>query len=179
MAARPNQGNAQGGHQRSTHASAPDRDNLYQLLSVPYTASASEITKSYREAMKRFHPDRVLPEHRQAAEELSKDLNRAYKTLSNPDERLSYDRSIRKVEVQGQVMQRYTGEFGGPRYAQQDPHATRLKRDITDAERRDYRRSERSAFLTLFSVFLVVTLGAIGLILVGGLVSFLFRLIFS
>lgn len=179
MAARPNQGHAHGGHQRSTNAPAADRDNLYQLLSVPYTASASEITKSYRDAMKRFHPDRVLPEHREAAEDLCKDLNRAYRTLSNPVERLAYDRTIRKTEVQGQVMQRYTGEFGGPRYGQQDPHAARLKRDITEAERREYRRSERSAFLTLFSVFLVVTLGAIGLILVGGLVSFLVRLIVS
>ncbi len=179
MAARPNQGSAQGTHQRSPHASNPDRENLYQLLSVPYTASSSEITKSYREAMKRFHPDRVRPEYRQAAEDLCKDLNRAYRTLSNPVERLAYDRSIRKAEVQGQIMQRYTGEFGGPRYAQQDPHATRLKRDITEAERRDHQRSERSAVVSLFSVFLVVALGAIGLILVGGLVSFLFQQIFS
>ncbi len=179
MAARPNQGSAQGAHRRSTQAPDPDRDNLYQLLSVPVTASSSEITKSYREAMKRFHPDRVLPEHRQAAEDLCKDLNRAYRTLSNPIDRLAYDKTIRHVEVQDQIMQRYTGEFGGPRYAQQDPHATRLKRDITEAERRDHQRSERSAFVSLFSVFLVVALGAIGLILVGGLVSFLFQQIFS
>lgn len=179
MAARPNPGSANGAHQRSSKIPDPDRENLYQLLSVPYTASAADITKSYRDAMKRFHPDRVRPEHRQAAEELSKDLNRAYKTLSNPIDRLAYDKSIRKVELQDQIMQRYTGEFGGPRYAQQDPHASRLKRELTDAERRDYRRSERSAFVSLFSVFLVVALGGIGLILVGGLLSFLFQQIFS
>ncbi len=179
MAARPKQGSAPGDHQRSTNEPEPDRDNLYQILSVPFTASSSDITKSYREAMKRFHPDRVLPEHRQAAEDLSKDLNRAYRTLSNPVKRLAYDKSIRKVAVQDQIMQRYTGEFGGPRFGQPDPHATRLKRDITEAERRDHQRSERSAFVSLFSVFLVVALGAIGLILVGGLVSFLFQQIFS
>lgn len=179
MAARPNQGSAQGARERATGGAAPDRENLYQLLSVPYTASTAEITKSYREAMKRFHPDRVRPEHRQAAEELSKDLNRAYKVLSNPADRLAYDRSIQGAEVQDLFMQRYTGEFGGPRHGPQDPYATRLKRDITEAERREYRRGERSAFVSLFSVFLVVTLGAIGLILVGGLVSFLFQQIFS
>ncbi|MBA2467911.1 MAG: J domain-containing protein [Chloroflexia bacterium] len=175
MAARPNQRSAPG----PGPAANRTQDNLYELLSVPYTASPAEITKSYREAMKRFHPDRVRPEHRQAAEDLSKDLNRAYRTLSNPTERLAYDRSIRAQVVQDQVFRRYTGEFGGPRAGRPDLHATHLKRELTDAERRDHRRGERSAFVSLFSVFLVVTLGGIGLILVGGLLSFLFQQLFS
>lgn len=179
MAARPNRGSAQGARQRMAGGSAPDRNNLYRLLNVPNTASSADITTSYRAAMKRFHPDRVHPDHREAAEDLCKDLNRAYKTLSNPAERLAYDRSIRAQVVQDQFMQRYTGEFGGPRQARPDPHATRLKRQITYAERQDYRRSERSAFVSLLSVFLVVALGGIGLILVGGLLSFLFQLVFS
>lgn len=179
MAARPNQGAQPGSRQRPPRPPDHVGETLYQLLSVPQSASAEEITKAYRLAMKRFHPDRVRPEQRSGAEELSKDLNRAYKTLSNPATRLAYDQSIRKVNVQDQIMGRYTGEFGGPRAAHQDPHATRLKRDITDAERRDHRRSERSAFVSLFSIFLVVALGGIGLVLVGGLVSFLFQQIFS
>jgi hypothetical protein len=179
VATRSNQGATRGSHQRATPPPNPNRDNLYQILSVAPTASAAEITRSYREAMKRFHPDRVRPEQRQAAEDLSKDLNRAYRTLSNPVDRLAYDRSIRGSQVQDQFMQRYTGEFGGHRQGQPDPYASGMKRTITEAERRDYRRSERSAFVSLFSVFLVVTLGAIGLILVGGLASFVFRMVFS
>ncbi len=179
VAARPNQGAPPGSRPRSPRPSEPVGENLYQLLSVPQTASSAEITNAYRLAMKRFHPDRARPEHRAGAEELSKDLNRAYKTLSNPAARLAYDQSIRKVDLRDPFMARYTGEFGGPRAAHQDPYATRLKRDITEAERRDHRRSERSAFVSLFSIFLVVTLGAIGLVLVGGLVSFLFQQLFS
>lgn len=174
MAARPNPGPAQGGRRQATHRSAdPDQNTYYQLLNVPYSASAAEITRSYRESMMRFHPDRVRPELREQAENLCKDLNRAYKTLSNPVARLEYDKSIRAQEVQDQVMQRYVGGFAGPGGGGHDPHASRLKRDITATEREDHRRSERSAFISLFSVFLVVTLGAIGLILIGGLLSFL------
>lgn len=169
MAARPGQGT------RPPAGPGADREDLYQLLSVPATASSADITRSYRNAMKRFHPDRVRPEHRQAAEDLCKDLNRAYKTLSNPTERLAYDRSIRGSQVRDQIMQRYTGEFGGPRAAMHDAHGAQLRREPTEAERRDYRRSERSALVSLLSVFLIVALGAIGLILVGGLVSFLVR----
>lgn len=179
VAARPNQGAPPGPQQRPPRPPNQVGESLYQLLSVPPTASSAEITKAYRLAMKRFHPDRVLPEHRTGAEELSKDLNRAYQTLSNPAARLAYDQSIRKVNVRDPFMGRYTGEFGGPRAAHQDPYASRLKRDITEAERRDHRRSERSAFISLFSIFLVVALGGIGLVLVGGLVSFLFQQIFS
>jgi len=174
VASRPNQGSTQGTRSGSdSRATDPDRANYYQLLNVPYAASATEITKSYREAMKRSHPDRVRPEFRQAANNLTKDLNRAYRTLSNPIERLEYDKSIRGLEIQDQIMRRYAGGANGTGGGGHDPYGSRLKRDITAAERTDHRRSARSAYISLFSVFLVVALGAIGLILIGGLVSFL------
>lgn len=174
MASRTNPGSTQGARSRNGGGAAdPDAANYYQLLNVPYAASSTEITRSYREAMKRSHPDRVRPELRLAAESLAQDLNRAYKTLSNPIARLEYDKSIRGQEVQDQIMRRYAGGSAGPAGGGNDPYGSRLRRDITAAERTDYRRSERSAYISLFSVFLVVALGAIGLILIGGLVSFL------
>lgn len=174
MAARQQQQSSQGTH-RSTSAGAPDPDqeNYYELLGVHYSATSAEITKSYREAMKRFHPDRVRPEYRAAAENLCKDLNRAYRTLSNPVERVAYDRSIKTQVVQDQIMQRYVGGFSGPASGGADPYAAKLRRTPSAAEKREHRQSERSALISLFSVFLVLTLGAIGLILIGGLVSFL------
>lgn len=156
-------------------ASTSDAANYYQLLSVPYTAGAAEITKAYREAMKRSHPDRVRPDQRAAAEELCKDLNRAYRTLSNPVERVAYDRTVRQQDVQDQIMRRYVGGFAGPDAGGLDPFAQTLKRDLSPAERADRRKSERSAMVSLLSIFLVVALGAIGLILAGALVSFVVR----
>ncbi|MDQ3539101.1 MAG: J domain-containing protein [Chloroflexota bacterium] len=151
----------------------PDGANHYQLLGVAYTASAADITKAYRTAMKRFHPDRVPPERRAAAEELCKDLNRAYKTLSNPVDRVAYDRTVRSQEVQDQIMQRYVGGFAEPGGGGIDPFAAKFKRELTSEEKADRRKSERSAMLSVISVFLVVTLGAIGLILIAALLSWI------
>lgn len=179
MAARPNDRSSRAGNQQSTaRPPNPDRDNHYQLLNVPYGASAADITRSYRETIKRFHPDRVRADQRAAAEDLCKDLNEAYRVLSNPVSRVAYDRTIRAQEVQDQIMKRYVGGFAGPSAGGIDPYGSKLKRPPTPAEQRDRRRSDRSAFISLLSVFLVITLGVIGLILVGGLVSFLFRQVF-
>jgi DnaJ-class molecular chaperone len=153
----------------------PDAANHYQLLDVAYTASAAEITRAYRRAMKRAHPDRVPPERRTAAEELSKELNRAYKTLSSPVERVAYDRTVRAQEVQDQLMQRYVGGFAGPASGGVDPFGARYKRELTREERADRSRSERSAMLSVVSVFLVVTLGGIGLILIAAVLSWIVR----
>lgn len=159
-------------------AGSRDQENFYQLLSVPYTASATDITRAYREAMKRFHPDRVRGDQRLAAEELCKDINRAYKTLSNPVERLAYDRTVREQEVQDQIMHRYVGGFAGPDVGGVAPFAPTLKRELTPEERADRQRSERSAMISLLSICLVVALGGIGLILVAALVSYVVQQVF-
>ncbi len=163
---------------RSRHGD-PDQESYYELLGVPLTATTAQITTAYRTAMKRAHPDRVKPEYRAAAEELSKDLNLAFRILSNPTERLDYDRSIRAREAQDQIMRRYVGGFSGPATGGIDPYAQNLKRTVSPIERREHKQSERSAVITLLSVFLVVTLGAIGLLLIGGLVSFVWAQVFS
>lgn len=154
-----------------TSATDPDADTLYQLLNVPFTATKDEITKAYRESMRRVHPDRV-PEHRRAAaENLAKDLNAAYAILSDPAKRKAYDQTIRQQEMQDQLMRRYVSTGMGAGGSGADPFAQGLKRDLTATERREHLRSERSAFLTILSAFLVVTLGVIGLLILFALVS--------
>ncbi len=153
----------------------PDAANLYELLGVRFEATSAEITRAYREAMKRFHPDRVPPEYRPAAESICKDLNRAYSILSNPVKRVAYDRTIRQEVAQDQIMRRYTG-MGAPPPSQQ--HAPGLKREPSAYERKDHRRSERSAIVSLFAIFVIVTVGAIGLILAAALVSYVVREVF-
>lgn len=153
--------------------SDPDLENYYQLLGVPFTASRADITRAYRTAMKRVHPDRVRPEQRARAEGLAKDLNHAYRTLSNATERLAYDQRIRPQVLQDEIMQRYVGGFAGPGVGRPNDTGQHLKRPTTQAERRDLRRSERAALFSLFSAFLVLTLGAIGLLLVWALVAWM------
>ena len=155
-----------------------DAENYYQLLGVRFSATGAEITRAYRQAMKRSHPDRVHPERREAAEELSKLLNRAYATLADPIARQAYDRTVRAQEVQDQLMRRYVGGFGGPGIGGVDPFAQAMKREMSAAERADQRRADRSAMLSLVLVFVVATAVVIALILLWAIVSALLSLIF-
>ncbi len=65
----------------------------YELLEVSVSASSSEIRQAYRERSRRYHPDTTsLPPT--IATRRFQVLNEAYATLSNPERRLHYDRSI-------------------------------------------------------------------------------------
>ena len=85
----------------------PEAPNLYKLLGVSPSATGDEITRAYRNAMKRVHPDAQQPDRRVAAEERAKQLNHAYTTLSRPDRRRQYDTELRASMVQEQIMGRY------------------------------------------------------------------------
>jgi len=151
----------------------------YQLLGVPYGASSADITKAYREAMKRAHPDRARPERRAASEELAKRLNQAYAVLSKPASRKTYDQTIRVQGVQEQVMGRYVGGFPGPGLGgAQDPFAADLRRTPSEFERRDQARAGRSATITMMATFAGFTLAIIVAIIVFAIFAAVFGWIF-
>lgn len=160
-----------GSQRQSAATSLTGGDNFYTLLNVPYDASTRDIAKAYRQAMMRAHPDRALPERRAAAEDLAKLLNRAYATLSNPTKRQVYDRSIRADVVQSEIMGRYVGGFGGPGMNGKMAAAQAPRRSMTEHERRERRRIDRSAWISLFSAFAVITIALIGLLLIFALAS--------
>ena len=66
------------------------RNDYYQLLNVDRNVPQSEIRKSYRRLARKFHPD-VNPGD-QSAEDRFKEIQEAYKVLSDPDKRKIYDR---------------------------------------------------------------------------------------
>lgn len=70
---------------------------LYQLLEVPETASAREITLSYRRLCLEYHPDRV-PQHltrlRAEAEARLREIIEAYAVIGNASKRECYDLSL-------------------------------------------------------------------------------------
>ena len=160
-------------------APAPDQGiDYYKLLGVPCTASAREITRAYREAMRRAHPDRQRPEARAAAEERAKLINRAFTTLSKADARRAYDATIKAEAVQEQIMNRYFGGMGMPGSGA-DPFAESLRRAETPAEKADRVRTDRTAITTIFAVFGGAMLAVIVMILLLALASSLFDAIVS
>jgi len=68
--------------------SAVARD-YYEVLGVPRTANAEQLQEAYRRLARTYHPDvNKDPE----AEERFKEINEAYRVLSDPETRARYDR---------------------------------------------------------------------------------------
>ena len=147
----------------------------YQLLGVPPGATAREITRAYREAMKRTHPDRVGPAFRAKAEERSKELNAAYRVLANPEKRRAYDASAKQRTVQDQLMSRYAGGFGAPGSGGADIFGASLRRDETPFQETERRRSDRDALVSILVVFGGVTALVVVFLVVAALVQALGR----
>jgi DnaJ-class molecular chaperone len=151
-------------------ATGPDEADYYTLLGVPFTANHAEITRAYRRAMKRVHPDRQRPLRRAAFEDLARRLNAAYAVLSDPLKRQAYDRTIRQQVIQDQIMRRYVGGFQTFDDAP-GPGRAHLRREPTAAERRERISADRQASLTL----VVVAVGVTALILVAVVVLAVFN----
>ena len=76
----------------SSTTTAAATTSLYQTLSIPKTATQSEIKKAYRKAALQHHPDKVPKEQRTKAEHKFKEISKAYEWLSDEKKRELYDR---------------------------------------------------------------------------------------
>jgi curved DNA-binding protein CbpA len=148
----------------------PDHEDHYTLLGVPYGATHAEITRAWRRAMKRAHPDRHRPDARAAAEELARRLNAAYAVLSDPLQRRAYDRTIQQQAIQDQIMRRYVGGF---QTFDETPGPARahLRREPTAAERRERLAADRQASLTLVIVAVGLTALILAVLVFGALLG--------
>jgi len=71
--------------------------DYYAILEVSPAATPTDIKRSYRRLVRRYHPDL----NQQAPGEASKQikmLNEAYEVLSNPEKRALYDARRRVIE---------------------------------------------------------------------------------
>jgi DnaJ-class molecular chaperone len=137
---------------------------------VPFSATHAEITRAYRRAMKRAHPDRQRPERRAAAEAFARRLNAAYRTLSDPIRRQAYDRTIRQQVIQDQIMRRYVGGFQ-PFDDIPGPGRSHLRREPSAEERRERVLADRQASWTLLIVAVGVTALILAVLLLGSILG--------
>ncbi|UCH81859.1 MAG: DnaJ domain-containing protein [Nitrospiraceae bacterium] len=80
-------GSADNGRSRTSHPSAPmSLDEAYKILDIKSGASLDDISKAYREKMKKSHPDKVSHlshELQEKAKELTLRINEAFELIKN------------------------------------------------------------------------------------------------
>ena len=76
--------------------------NYYDILQVNKNASPEIIEKAYKTLAKKYHPDLQTEENKKQAEEILKEINEAYDTLSNAEKKQVYDASLNEEEKQKQ-----------------------------------------------------------------------------
>ena len=65
--------------------------DYYKILGVQRDASADQIKRAFRDLARKYHPDKVRPEQKEASEEKFKEINEAYEVLKSPEKRKLYD----------------------------------------------------------------------------------------
>lgn len=78
--------------------------NHYLLLGLQPDAEAGQIKTAYRRMAKRFHPD--TNQGSEAAAELFRQLNEAYRVLTDPGLRTAYDAKLVAAEQAAQLRKR-------------------------------------------------------------------------
>jgi curved DNA-binding protein CbpA len=72
--------------------------SYYQLLNVRPDAGTTELRQAFRTLSKRYHPDTTELPPREAAVRFQQ-LQRAYATLVDPDQRRAYDAALREAAM--------------------------------------------------------------------------------
>jgi hypothetical protein len=94
--------------------------NPYAILGVSTNATDLEIKRSYRNLVKRYHPDRRSSE---SSHEQIVAINYAYDILSDPEKRAQYDRGFATLYFTSQPeedpMEAYKREYKRKRWARE------------------------------------------------------------
>ncbi|MDE0553229.1 MAG: DnaJ domain-containing protein [Candidatus Poribacteria bacterium] len=80
--------------------------DYYQILEVKRNATAPEIKRAFRRLAKRYHPDKN-PEQIAFAEQMFREVCRAYSTLRNEKQKSAYDRTLHTIERQRKAREAY------------------------------------------------------------------------
>ena len=69
-------------------------DDYYEILEIPESANQREIKIAYRRLARKYHPDR----NSKVSDDLMKNINIAFETLSDLQKRKEYDKKLKKID---------------------------------------------------------------------------------
>ena len=95
-----------------------EKRDYYEVLGVPKTATADELTKAYRKKALQYHPDKNPGD--KAAEEKFKEAAEAYDVLGDADKRAKYDQFGHNMGNMGGGGDGGVGGFGGGGMSMED-----------------------------------------------------------
>lgn len=84
--------------------------NYYEILQINKNASPEIIEKAYKTLVKKYHPDIQENTNKEHAENLMKEINEAYETLSNLQKKAIYDQSLSETEISLEDLQNLYNE---------------------------------------------------------------------
>ena len=113
------------------------RRDYYEVLSISRTATSEEIKRAFRRTALQVHPDRNI---NPGAAERFKQINAIYQTLSDPQKRAEYDRSLRNTSGSHEQSRQAGGASNTQRSragtAKRDEHRPRGSTPVTYGMRR-------------------------------------------
>ncbi|MEM8894874.1 MAG: DnaJ domain-containing protein [Bacteroidota bacterium] len=127
--------------------------DYYQLLGISASATDEEIKKAYKRKAVNYHPDKN-PD----TEDLFKEINNAYQTLSDPYARARYDLKLKYGEAQfTEPTQHRPPPAGGPFYRRRGYRPPPQDRRVM---------SKENLKATLFAFIFAVAVGSIVMIVI-------------
>lgn len=75
------------------------KKNFYDWLEINKNASPEVIEKAYKTLVRKYHPDLQEEANKQESEEILKQINDAYDTLSDPIKKADYDAHLKETEI--------------------------------------------------------------------------------
>ncbi|KAF7828962.1 chaperone protein dnaJ 11, chloroplastic-like [Senna tora] len=86
--------------------------SLYEILGIPSRASNQEIKAAYRRLARVCHPDVATVDRKNSSAVEFMKIHAAYSTLSDPEKRATYDRSLCRRQRPLSTASSYSGYSG-------------------------------------------------------------------
>ncbi|XP_045514469.1 dnaJ homolog subfamily C member 3 [Pieris brassicae] len=78
-----------------------EQRDYYKILSVKRSATKQEITKAYRKAAQKWHPDNFQGDEKKVAEKKFIDIAAAKEVLTDPEKRAQFDSGVDPLDPEG------------------------------------------------------------------------------